>query len=122
MKVQGHLMQAHFIEIHQVFAKTISLDTFLTEVGLFCNLFCFKSPMLYFSDISYYLGNLFCYSNLLLFCLILQLIYFNYLFYCTFIGKCKMKRSLDKKHSQTFSETGVYARLWDRLELFTLPS
>ena len=31
MKVQGHLMLARFIEIHQVFAKKIRLDTFLTE-------------------------------------------------------------------------------------------
>ena len=30
MKVQGHLMQAHFIEIHQIFTKKM-LDTFLTE-------------------------------------------------------------------------------------------
>ena len=30
MKVEGHLMQAPFIEIHQVFAKKKS-DTFLTE-------------------------------------------------------------------------------------------
>ena len=31
MKVQGRLMQARFIEIHQVFAKKKRLDTFLTE-------------------------------------------------------------------------------------------
>ena len=31
MKVQDRLMQGHFIEIHQVFAKEINLDTFLTE-------------------------------------------------------------------------------------------
>ena len=32
MKVQGRLMKAHFIEIHQVFAKgKKKSDTFLTE-------------------------------------------------------------------------------------------
>ena len=31
MKVQGSLMQARFIVIHQVFAKKIRSDTFLTE-------------------------------------------------------------------------------------------
>ena len=32
MKVQGPLLQACFIEIHQVFAKKKSLDTFLTDL------------------------------------------------------------------------------------------
>ena len=32
MKVQGHLMQAHFTEIHQVFTKKIRSDTFLTDL------------------------------------------------------------------------------------------
>ena len=51
MKVQGHLMQVCFIEIHQVFAKK-KLDTFLTEYYLDVNvskrkwdIFCIKKEI-----------------------------------------------------------------------------
>ena len=32
MKIQSRLMQARFVEIHQIFAKKIRLDTFLTDL------------------------------------------------------------------------------------------
>ena len=35
MKVQGRLMQARFIEIHQVFTKKKGPDTFLTNLALY---------------------------------------------------------------------------------------
>ena len=54
MKVQGHLMQVNFIELHQVFAKKKS-DTFLTNLVLFIKAICFL----------YFVSNSFCSSSLI---------------------------------------------------------
>ena len=72
MQVQGRLMQARFIEIHQVFTK--KADTFLTDLVCPDNSSLFTSPYFYsyFDDICTFPSSVYIRET-------------SYLYYCNLI-------------------------------------